>query len=189
MTESYVRGKDIIVAVDIALNKTGIVIMSGMTVVRSDVFTLKTSGNYLDKLDKIHAYFLEYFDELFKMEPNSIELVLEGRLSRGFSGNVLASIEGARVTTYLSFHAKLREYVNGEKPKVFIYSPGTVKKFFAGRENATKSAMHTAVVSRFSSLKKIKFQEDVYDAIYLGLYHLSGKEKKKSDTRRGKKVS
>lgn len=184
-----ITGEDIVIGVDIALNKTGIVIMSQkMKIVYTHTLVLKQNLTYLAKLDEILTYFREFFEEVFEQKPASVQLVLEGRLTRGFSGSTLASIEGARVTTYHAFHLTLQKCVPGEKPNVFIYSPGVVKQFFTGKTTANKSEMLKSAYSRFSSLEKIEFQEDVFDAIYLGLFHiLEGRKGIDAATKRAKK--
>lgn len=190
----YIKGEDIVIGIDIALNKTGIAIMTPkLKILHTSTFTVKTSLPYLEKLDQIHLHFTAFFEEVLKSKPASVDLVLEGRLARGFSGSTLASIEGARVTAYHAFNLTLQRCEPGEKPRVFIYSPGIVKSFFTGKANASKSEVLKSAYSRFSSLEKIKFQEDIFDAIYLCLFHsLEGKKgvvKKSEGTGRNKKVS
>lgn len=191
---SSMAGKNIVIAIDIALNKTGIAILSEpLTIYHTDVLRLKTSWSYYRKLDEMFDYFTEFFTEVAAQKPSNIELVLEGRLKRGFSGEALASIEGARVTTYRAFNLTLKNYEKYDEKEVAVYSPDVVKSFFTGRGNASKDAMYGAANSLFSSLKKIEFQEDIYDAIYLGVYHLKKDGKsapiKKKHPRRRTKLS
>lgn len=189
MNKKHIKGKDITICVDVALNKTGISIMSGMTVLHTEVLAFKAHHNYYDKLTNMNEFFVEFFTKVDSLGPKSVELVMEGRLTRGFSGAALASIEGARVTVYHAFHSTRKTREKHDKMSVYIYSPGVVKKYIAGKQNASKDAMKSAALSRFSSLRKIKFQEDIYDAIYLGIYHNNNKRKGSSAaSTRGKKV-
>lgn len=186
----FLPGKNIIVAVDIALNKTGIAVMTDeMSVLYGDVLEINQKLEYYEKIARIFSHFSAMFDLIYSFKPQSVALVLEGRLKRGFSPQVLASIEGARIAAYLAFHLTHEKYEGNENGSVSTYSPDIVKKFFTGKANATKNEMLKSASSRISSIGKIRFQEDIYDAIYLGIYHIyTGKGRpQRASVRRDKK--
>lgn len=165
-------GKNILIALDVALNKSGLVVMdTDKRLLHSEVIEVKTHWDYYRKLDYLYDWYRAKFDAILTQEPKSAILVLEGRLKAGFSGNTLASIEGARVTAHRAFHTTAAQYEIDVKH--VIYGPQKVKKYFAGRVNADKDMMYKAATSQFSQLSKLEYQEDIFDAIYLGLYHLS----------------
>ena len=150
------------IGLDIALNKTGLVLVRDNTVLDTKIIELKSGWKYYRKLVHLYEWYSGYFSNF-----TNPKLILEGRLKAGFSGNTLASIEGARVAAYLAFHSTLRQ---GEKD-VYIYSPSDVKLSIAGKRNANKEDMRLAL-SSFSLTKGVPYQEDVYDAIALVIHHM-----------------
>lgn len=166
------KNKDLIVAVDIALNTSGYAILdSKQKIYKTGLIESKKHWDYYRKISFLYDEFLNLYSEILDKQPKSITLVLEGRLKGGFSGQTLASIEGARIAAYLAYDHTCKDYeidVNS-----YVYNPNEVKYHFAGRRGAKKDQMYKAATSQFSSLKKIEFQEDIFDAIYLALYHIS----------------
>lgn len=172
--KKHIADKHIVVSVDIAVNKSGIAILdSASRIIHTEVLSLKASWDYYRKLSEILSFFTDYFNRVLDYGPKKIDLVLEGRLKRGFSGETLASIEGARVSVYHAFHLTVHSHEKHKESLVAVYTPDLVKEYFTGRGNASKSAMYSAATTKYSSLKKVKFQEDIFDAIYLGVYHLA----------------
>lgn len=169
------KNKDLLIAVDIALNTSGYVVM-GMDkkLHASGLIESKKHWDYYRKVEYLYKEFYTLFEFIYAKQPKTLTLILEGRLKGGFSGQTLASIEGARIAAYLAYNhmCKLHEIdVNS-----FVYNPNEVKYHFTKRRGAKKDQMFKAATSRFSSLSKIEFQEDIFDAIYLGIYHLERKE-------------
>lgn len=165
------KNKKIIVAVDIALNKTGVAIMDFSKYVYSTFLISNTiSRPYYEKLDNIYDTFFSEFFNVRHEEPKSVILVLEDRLRAGFSGAALASIEGSRVSSYHAF----RQAFMGSQTEtgVVFYDPGSVKKHFTGVKTSKKDIVFKSVQEKNPFIKKYK-QEDILDAIYLALYHIA----------------
>lgn len=162
---------------DIALNKTGIAVVSA----DREVLCVKLliTPPKLTYYEKISFLFSEYID-FFSLYKNSI-LILEGRLQAGWSGATLASIEGARVACYLAFHYTRPK---DEKYEVVDYSPREVKKFVAGKGNASKEDLRI-MSSQFSWSNIVTYQEDIYDALFLIMYHLHKKGRRKGRSLEG----
>jgi len=180
-----ITNKDILINLDIALNKTGLSILDTKdNILYSEVVTVKSHWEYYKKLNHLYEYYLKFFDKVFNLKPKSVLLILEGRLKAGFSGNTLASIEGARTTAYRAYYIVCHKHEVDVRMK--IYDPQTVKQYFSGRRNADKELMYKSALSRFSSLNTVEFQEDIYDSLYLGLYHLHA-SKKVTPSKRKKK--
>jgi Holliday junction resolvasome RuvABC endonuclease subunit len=166
-----IENKDIIIAIDIALNTSGVAVMG----FRKEIYATflvksKTSWKYYQKLDYLYENFFQVFSEVLEKKPKSITLILEDRLRAGFSGSTLASIEGSRVTSYHAFRQvfKASQIVNS----VVLYDPGTIKKYFTGKRGAKKETVLKSASEKNPFLKRYK-QEDILDAIYLGLYHIN----------------
>jgi Holliday junction resolvasome RuvABC endonuclease subunit len=168
-----ITNKHIIVAIDIALNTSGVAVMGYNEEVYSTFLIKSTlSWRYYKKLDYLYEIFSEVFLKIANENPKSVILVLEDRLKAGFSGATLASIEGARVTSYHAFiHTFKASHI---KTSVVLYDPGTVKKYFSGSRNAKKETVLKSASEKYPFLKKYK-QEDVLDALYLGLYYVNNK--------------
>lgn len=178
----------ILVTLDIALNKTGMSIMTtNNSVLSTRIIKVDEKTKYYDKLSELYTIYCELFTAIFqKYKDKSLILVLEGRLKAGFSGSALASIEGARVTVYHAFKNTASKYENSVE--VVTYDPNSVKYGLSGKRNADKAYMFSSVSSYFSSLSKLSsLSEDELDAIYLGLYHNKLIEGKNAN-RRVKKV-
>jgi len=171
INESSIKDKDIFLSIDIALNKTGFVILSrNTTILLARVIKVKQHWEYYRKIAYLYNYFSILFGEILKCSPQSSTLLLEGRLKAGFSGNTLASIEGARVSTYLAYyHTCLQHEIDVQ---FSMYGPQLIKKHFTGKGNANKEQMHKSFISQFSSYSDLEYQEDIFDALYLGIYHL-----------------
>ena len=165
------KNKHLFVGVDIALNTTGFSILDETKkLYRTGLIETKKHWDYYKKIDFIYDSFVDLFNEIRKKNPKSVTLILEGRLKAGFSGQTLASIEGARVSSYLAYKHTCENYeidVNH-----YVYNPNEVKYYFSKSRSASKEKMFKSVSSQFSSLKKLEFQEDIFDSIYLVLYHL-----------------
>lgn len=169
------KNKDILISVDIALNKSGIAILStDMEILYTSLLTVTQSWDYYRKVAYLYSYYGTLFDEVLTQRPSSHILVLEGRLKAGWRASSMASIEGARVSSYLAYHHICEKHE--KKTEVFVYDPNVVKHFMASKRSANKDEMYEAALSRFSFLKGLEYQEDEFDAIYLGLYHLLGEK-------------
>jgi Holliday junction resolvasome RuvABC endonuclease subunit len=168
-----IENKDIIIAIDIALNTSGVAVMDPRKEVYATFLVKSTpSWKYYQKLDYLYENFIQVFSEILEAKPKSIVLILEDRLKAGFSGATLASIEGSRVTSY---HAFRQIFKASQIPtSVVLYDPGTIKKYFTGKRGAKKDAVFKSAVEKNPFLKRYK-QEDILDAIYLALYHVNNK--------------
>jgi Holliday junction resolvasome RuvABC endonuclease subunit len=166
-----IKDKKIIIAIDIALNTSGVAIMDYGSYVYS-TFLVKSipSKKYYQKLDYLYDTFIEVFTEIENKKPNSVTLILEDRLKAGFSGATLASIEGSRVTSYHAFRQVFKS--SQAETNVVLYDPGTIKKHFTGKKTAKKETVLKSALEKNPFLKRYN-QEDILDAIYLGLYHVS----------------
>jgi hypothetical protein len=121
--------------------------------------------------------FTSVFDEIIQNNPETVTLVLEDRLKHGWSGATLASIEGARVTAYHAFRESFKS--SQIKNDMVLYDPGIVKKHFTGKKTSQKSDVKKSAEKKNPIVKKYE-QEDVLDAIYLGVYHVDlGKKSEK----------
>jgi len=168
-----IKDKQIIIAIDIALNTSGVAIMDYHKQIYA-TFLVKSvvSKKYYHKLDYIYDTFFEVFKEISVENPKSITLILEDRLKAGFSGATLASIEGSRVTSYHAFRQVFKS--SQVETDVVLYDPGIIKKHFTGKRAAKKETVLKSALENNPFLKRYK-QEDILDAIYLGLYHVSSK--------------
>lgn len=168
-----IKNKDIIVSIDIALNLTGVAIMDFDKQVYS-TFTVEStrSWNYYKKLDFLFKKYKTLFSNILNKKPKSVTLILEDRLKAGWSGSTLASIEGARVTCY---HAFMQEFESSQiKTDVVLYNPGLIKKHFTNKQAAKKEEVYKSATKTNTFIKKYR-QEDILDAIYLGVYHIDNK--------------
>jgi Holliday junction resolvasome RuvABC endonuclease subunit len=165
--------REILFAIDIALNTSGVAIMDCHRKIYA-TFLVKAvvSKKYYPKLDYLYDTFIEIFTEVENEKPKSITLILEDRLKAGFSGSTLASIEGSRVTSYHAFRQVFKS--SQIETSVVLYDPGTVKKYFTGKRTAKKETVLKSALEKNPFLKRYK-QEDILDAIYLGLYHVDSK--------------
>lgn len=169
------KDKNILISVDIALNKSGIAILStDMEVLYTSLLKVTQSWDYYRKVAYLYSSYSDLFTAVLTKEPSSHILVLEGRLKAGWRASSMASIEGARVASYLAYHHICEKHET--KPEIFVYDPNVVKYFVASKRSANKDEMYEAALSRFSFLKGLEYQEDEFDAIYLGLYHLLGEK-------------
>jgi len=166
-----IKNKEIMIAIDIALNTSGVAIMDFRKEVYSTFLVKSTlSWKYYKKLDYLYDNFIEVFSEIRDLEPKSIVLILEDRLKAGFSGATLASIEGSRITSY---HAFRQVFKSSQIPiSVVLYDPGTIKKHFTGKRGAKKDKVFKSASEKNPFVKRYK-QDDILDAIYLALYHVS----------------
>lgn len=168
-----IKDQNIIIAVDIALNLSGVAILDFNKQVYS-TFTVEStrSWNYYKKLDYIMKTFNSTFTKIKDKSPKSITLILEDRLKAGWSGSTLASIEGARVTCYHSF---VQTFEGSQiKTSVILYNPGLIKKHFTNKRAAKKEEVYKSATQENPFIKKYS-QEDILDAIYLGVYHIDSK--------------
>jgi Holliday junction resolvasome RuvABC endonuclease subunit len=168
-----IKGKEIIFAIDIALNTSGVAIIGYNKEVYA-TFLVKTppSFKYYQKLDYLYETFSEVFSDVLKENPKEIVLILEDRLKAGFSGATLASIEGSRVTSYHAFNQIFKS--SQIKTSVILYDPGLIKKYFSGKKTAKKEVVFKSASEKYPFLKKYK-QDDILDALYLGLYYVNTK--------------
>lgn len=170
------KNKDLLIAVDIALNTSGYAILdNNKKLYSTGLIETKKHWDYYKKLSYLYDEFQNLFVQVLDKSPSSITLILEGRLKGGFSGQTLASIEGARVASYLAYDHTCKQYeidVNSH-----VHNPNDVKYHFSKKRAAKKDLMYKAVTSQFSFLKKLKFQEDIFDAIYLALFHIEKEPK------------
>jgi Holliday junction resolvasome RuvABC endonuclease subunit len=176
---NFLKNEDIIIGVDLALNKTGLAILNRQNkVLHTELIKVKTGWEYYRKIGYLYETYLSLFDSILTAKPASSILVLEGRLRAGWSGTTLASIEGARVACYLAYKTTCNLH---EKDVIHVsYDPAEVKHFIAGKRNAKKEELLEKSVSRFSWLSDIEYQEDIYDAIYIALRHIKGVEDERS---------
>ena len=170
----FLRDQDIVIALDIALNKSGLAILNLQgEVLYTQVIKVTTGWEYYRKIGYLYEEYQSLFDTILTAKPASSILVLEGRLRAGWSGTTLASIEGARVASYLAYKSTCQRHekdVNSTS-----YDPNEVKLFIAGKRAAKKDELKEKALSRFTCLADVEYQEDIYDAIYLALRHI-GKE-------------
>lgn len=168
-----IKDQRVIVSLDIALNTTGVVIMDyNKYVYSSFLVEVNKSSQYYKKLDQLYATYHNIFSKIVEKEPKSIDLVLEDRLKAGWSGSTLASIEGARVTSYHAFRQAIKG--SGKRTSVTLYNPGIIKKYFTNSRAAKKEVVYKSAIEKHKFLKKYD-QEDILDAIYLALYHIETK--------------
>jgi Holliday junction resolvasome RuvABC endonuclease subunit len=165
--------QDVVVALDCALNKTGLAILSkNEEILHTQLITVTNGWEYYRKIRYLYEVYSSIFEEVLTASPKSSILVLEGRLKAGWSGTALASIEGARITAFLAYYSILKQH---EKDvSTVTYDPNGIKGFIAGKRNANKELMRESALSRFSLFNTLEYQEDIYDAIYIALYHLRG---------------
>lgn len=168
----------IVIALDIALNKSGFVVMDEKGKV---LYTKVVEPNKKFKYYKKLSYLFEAFQEVFtlvleKYPEHSVTLAMEDRLKAGWGGNTLATIEGARVTAY---HAYRIACANAGKEVIMeLHDPNDLKLQFTGKRNAGKMEMKSAS-ERYKSFDGIEYQEDIYDSIFLALRSLYGPDFKK----------
>lgn len=168
-----IKNKNIIIAIDIALNTSGVAIMDFHKAVYATFLVKSTpSWKYYKKLDYLYENFIQVFSEIKKENPNSIVLILEDRLKAGFSGATLASIEGSRVTSYHAFRHVFKD--SQIETSVVLYDPGIIKKYFTGKRGAKKETVFKSASQKYPFIKRFK-QDDILDALYLGLYHVNTK--------------
>lgn len=168
-----IEGKRIIVALDVALNTTGVVLMDyDKFIYSSFLVEIKKTIPYYKKLDQLYSIYHNIFLKIIEKNPSSIDLVVEDRLKAGWSGSTLASIEGARVTSYHAFMQAIKG--SGKKKSVTLYNPGLVKKYFTNSRAAKKDVVYKSAIEKYKFLKNYS-QEDILDAIYLALYHIETK--------------
>lgn len=173
------------VAIDIALNKTGIAVLNeDGDFLYGKLITVTASWGYYRKLETLYQEYLDFFDKLLTESSDSVILLLEGRLKAGFRRDALASIEGARVTCVLAYKHACGKH--GKKPEIHTYDPNDIKYSLAGKRNASKEEMRDKVLSSYSWLRNVEYQEDIYDAIYIMLHHMK-KEKDERTTKNSKK--
>lgn len=167
----FLRDQDIIISLDVALNKSGLAILNLQgEVLHTQLIKVTTGWEYYRKIGYLYDEYQRLFNSILTAGPSSSILVLEGRLKAGWSGSTLASIEGARVSSYLAYKSTCQRH---EKDvNVVAYDPGEVKVFVSGKRNAKKDEMLTKALSRFTCLQVVEYQEDIYDAIYLALRHI-----------------
>lgn len=166
------KNKDLLIGVDIALNTSGYAILDeNKKLYKTGLIKTKKHWDYYDKINFLYDEFYALFQNILDKKPKSLTLILEGRLKGGFSGQTLASIEGARIASHLAYY-----HVFGGDLKPSVYNPNEVKYYFANKRGAKKDEMYDAVTQTHKSLRKLEFQEDIFDAIYLCLYHVD-KEK------------
>ena len=165
-----IKNKDIIISIDIALNLSGIAIMDYDKQVYS-TFTIEStrSWSYYKKLDFLFKTYNNLFTNISNKKPKSVTLVLEDRLKAGWSGSTLASIEGARVTCYHAFVQTMKNA--GIKTNIFLYNPGLIKKHFTNKRAAKKDVVYKSAIQTNAFIKNYR-QEDILDALYLGVYHI-----------------
>lgn len=178
--------KNILIAIDIALNKSGLAIVNleDETLVSTRVIEVKNHWDYYRKLSHLYSAYNQIFETLLSDKTESGILVLEGRLKAGWSASAMASIEGARVCAYLSYAHTCEKL--GIKVESHVYDPNLVKHFIAHKRSAKKDEMYEKALSRFSWLSRLEYQEDEFDAIYLALYHMFGE--KNEHSKRNKKA-
>lgn len=165
-----IKNKDILIGIDIALNTSGFCIMSPEgKVYYTQIIDMKKSLNYYEKLNGIYDKLINIFSTILEKNPRSVTLILEGRLKAGWSGSTLASIEGARVSSYHAFRQVFK--ASKIKNRFFVYEPGIIKKHFTGKRAAKKDIMLKSVGQKHPFVRRYK-QEDILDAIYLVLYHI-----------------
>lgn len=136
-------------AVDIALNSSGVAVYDGGEFV--EAWTIKPKGEYVDKLRTIFATI-----QTSRYNRPENTLILEDRLQAGWSGKSLAAIEAARTAALLAWVGP-----------VYLYSPGEVKQWLTGKRNASKAEMRQA--ANWPELANLT--EDEQDAVYLYRYH------------------
>jgi Holliday junction resolvasome RuvABC endonuclease subunit len=162
------KNKDLYLGVDIALNTTGYAVMGyDKKIFKTGLIKTKQSLDYYGKLVFLYEEFVRLFLDLQSKNPNSITLILEGRLQGGFSGQTLASIEGARVACFLAY-----KHTVGKEGKFYVYNPSEIKYHFSRKRGAKKQEMYDSVIKSYKNLQKLDFQEDIFDAIYLCLYKI-----------------
>jgi len=162
------KNKDLYIGIDIALNTSGYAILDkNKKIISTGLIETKKHWGYYKKISFINDKFKELFEEITKKQPNSVTLILEGRLKGGFSGQTLASIEGARVSCYLAFQEITEGFL-----EPFVYNPNEVKYHFSRKRGATKEEMKKSVSKKYRKMHSLPYQEDIFDAIYLCLYHL-----------------
>jgi len=168
-----IKNKKILISIDIALHTSGVAVMDNQKQVYSTFLVKsKPSQKYYTKLDYLYDTFIEVFSLLEKEKPEHVTLILEDRLKAGFSGATLASIEGSRVTCYHAFRQVFKS--SQIETIVVLYDPGIIKKHFTGKRAAKKETVFKSASQKYPFLKRFK-QEDILDAIYLGLYHINNR--------------
>lgn len=168
--------KNILISIDIALNKSGLAIVNleDETLVSTRLIEAKSHWNYYRKLSFLYKEYTDLYESLLSDKTESAILVLEGRLRAGWSASAMASIEGARVCAYLAYSHVCDSL--GIKTESHVYDPNLIKYFIAKKRSAKKDEMYEKAVSQFSWLKKLEYQEDEFDAVYLALYHMFGEK-------------
>lgn len=152
----------IYVGVDIALNKSGVVVTNeDLLILDSFLVAPDKKLPYYEKLADLHNKFFKLFTDLSSISF-TFTLLLEGRLKAGFGANTLASIEGARVAALLAYLKAM-----GKESPFYVLDPNKVKYHITGNRVANK-----AMVSSIVKLPPQHHQEDVVDAYCLCKYFL-----------------
>ena len=167
----FLRKKRLVIALDVALNKSGLAILSTEgDVLHTELIKVTPGWKYYQKIEYLYNEYLKLFDAVLTAKPAYSILVLEGRLKAGWSGTTLASIEGARITSFLAYYSTCQRH---EKDvNVISYDPNDVKHFISGKRAAKKEELKQKALSQFTCLSGVDYQEDIYDAIYLALRHI-----------------
>lgn len=158
------------VGVDIALRTSGIAVADkdanvlGTTLVRT-----YSTHTYIESIYKVYSEFFDLFTSLFVYAPH-LEIAVEDRLQVGWSGTTLASIEGARIAAVLAIKAAAES--RKATYNLTMYPPSLMKTHFAGKGNASKLEMRgvSRGIDTFKNLEA-EYQDDIWDAIFLILYH------------------
>lgn len=141
---------------DIALRKTGVVMVEDGEISFYRTYTVPTKVRY----HKALLYWYDTFKELYKgLDPD--EVVVEDRLKRGFSGNTLASIEGARTASLIAW---------GGTGRFHLHDPAAIKKHLTGKHNAGKELVREAVLKVYP--EAVNLTEDEIDALALYITHV-----------------
>ena len=157
------------ICLDIALNKSGLAVLDDNgSIVKTDLFAFKRSEkDYYDKLVRLYSHYHRTFEDILAQNPSGVSLILEDRLKGGWNPKSLVNIEGARVAAFLAFRSL------SEAAEVHLYDPTNVKLAVGGRVAIKKEEMHEKLRDIFPAAKKIEYQEDIFDAISLGVCHFS----------------
>jgi len=161
------EGETLILSVDIALRKSGWVLLSdNHTILEHGIITVPPKLQYTEASMFVYEKFLELFLRVKKGYPDDIQLVVED-VADFFHKVSALGIHAARTAAILAW-----KHAHHSNLNVSYYTPSSVKYFLTNKRGADKELVLSGIKEKYPQYDYSQLAEDEVDALGLALLHI-----------------
>ena len=166
-----------IVAVDIALRKSGYVVTDDKgKVIHKGMVLVPPKEKYTTYIQTLYLGFLEVFRDIQGKFPDAeLELVVED-VADFFHKTSALGIHAARTACVLAW-----VNLHISKNEVSYYTPSKVKYFLTNKRGADKDLLKSSLQEKYPHIELEGLEEDEIDALALALLHIHNRTGENSE--------